>query len=188
MASDNASSADNQQERLIRIGWILGFVDGEGCFSVGLIAQPDKQEQSRIRRGYKTGYQAFHEFAVTQGGKSLGVLKDLQEYFGVGKIYLNRRYDNHKEHMFRYVVRKRSELLGIIIPFFRSHPLQTSKREDFEKFVQCVEMINDGHHLTRDGMIKIATIASTMNRKKPRESLIRILRDYTPNPSKLTER
>src|SRR3984885_4716822 len=29
--SDNSSAADNQQERLIKIGWIAGFVDGEGC-------------------------------------------------------------------------------------------------------------------------------------------------------------
>ncbi len=29
--SDNASAAENQQDRLIKkIGWITGFVDGEG--------------------------------------------------------------------------------------------------------------------------------------------------------------
>jgi hypothetical protein len=31
-SSDKSSAADNQQERLIKIGWIVGFVDGEGCF------------------------------------------------------------------------------------------------------------------------------------------------------------
>jgi hypothetical protein len=30
---DNPSSAENQQERLKTTGWIVGFVDGEGCFS-----------------------------------------------------------------------------------------------------------------------------------------------------------
>ena len=29
-SSENLSDADNQQERLIKIGWIVGFVDGEG--------------------------------------------------------------------------------------------------------------------------------------------------------------
>ena len=33
MSSDNPSGADNQQERLFTIGWLVGFVDGEGCFS-----------------------------------------------------------------------------------------------------------------------------------------------------------
>jgi hypothetical protein len=35
-------------------------------------------------------------------------------------------------------------------------------------------------HLTVDGLIQIAEITETMNRKKPRQDLIRILRDYTP--------
>lgn len=27
-------TADNQQERLRFTGWVVGFIDGEGCFSV----------------------------------------------------------------------------------------------------------------------------------------------------------
>ena len=67
----NTTRADNQQERLIKIGWITGFVDGEGCFSIGFIKQHDRQGKDRLRRGYKIGYQVTHEFAVTQGEKSL---------------------------------------------------------------------------------------------------------------------
>jgi hypothetical protein len=97
----NVMDADNQQERLIKLGWVIGFVDGEGCFCVGFVKQSDCFK----RKGYKTGYQVSHEFAVTQGV-----------------------------------------------------------------------------HLTRDGLIKIAKITQTMNRKKSRASLIRILRDYTLDP------
>ena len=100
MPSKNVSRADNQQERLIKLGQITGFVDGEGCFSIGFIKQSDRKEKTRIRRGYKTGYQVFHEFAVTQGAKSLESLKALQKFFGVGRIYINTRRDNHKEHLF----------------------------------------------------------------------------------------
>ena len=35
--SENASSADNQQERPNIEGWIVGFTDGEGCFSVSIV-------------------------------------------------------------------------------------------------------------------------------------------------------
>lgn len=181
MPSKKASSADNQQERLIKLGWVLGFVDGEGCFSVGLLSQPDRKEKHRIRRGYKTGYQVFCEFAVTQGMKSLKSLKDLHKFFGVGNIYINTRYDNHKEHLYRFVVRKRSDLLNVIIPFFEQYPLKTAKREDFKKFARCVRMIQKGRHLKKAGLIEIIRIISTMNRQKPRESLIKILRDHTPN-------
>ena len=180
--SENASRADNQQERLITIGWIVGFVDGEGCFSVGLVKQRDRQEKDRIRRGYKTGYQAFCEFAVTQGEKSLPSLKALEKFFGVGKVYINKRYDNHKEHMYRYCVRKREDLIRVIIPFFKQYPLRTAKKDDFEKFATCASMMERHEHLSNEGMIKIATIVSSMNRKKSREDVIRILRCHTPTP------
>ena len=70
LTSNNATSADNQQERLIKLGWIIGFVEGEGCFSIGVIKQFDRGEKNRIRRGYKLGMQITHEFVVTQSVKS----------------------------------------------------------------------------------------------------------------------
>lgn len=169
--------ADNQQERLIRLGWITGFVDGEGCFSIGLVRQPNRTG----RKGYKTGYQVFHEFAVTQGAKSIACLNELHEFFGVGQVLINQRRDNHREHLYRYVVRKRQDLLEVVIPFFRQYPLRSSKQQDFEKFAQCVEMIEANHHLTHSGLIEIAEIVQTMNRQKSKTELIRILRDYTPD-------
>jgi hypothetical protein len=108
------------------------------------------------------------------------VLHELRDFFGVGQVIVNRRYDNHREHLHRYVVRKRDELLGTVIPFFKEHPLRTSKRDNFDKFAECVELISAGRHLTVDGLIQIAEITETMNRKKSRQDLIRILRDYTP--------
>ena len=171
-------SADNQQERLISIGWVIGFVDGEGCFSVGVVRQPN-----RINRiGYRTGYQLFGEFAVAQGARSLSCLEKLRAFFGVGAIYINTRYDNHREHMYRYTVRKRSDLLGIVIPFFREYPLLTAKRNDFEKFANCMERIAAGDHRTHAGLAQIIEVVATMNRQNPRAELIRILRDHTPGP------
>ena len=176
--SENASGADNQQERLINIGWVIGFVDGEGCFSVGFVKQSDKVN----RKGYKTGYQVSCEFAVTQGEKSLNTLIELKNFFGgVGQVIINRRYDNHKEHLYRYVVRKRSDLLQVIIPFFERYRLRTAKSKDFESFVKCVQLVDQKVHLSRDGLIQIAEITQTMNRQKSRQELIRILRDYTPD-------
>ena len=105
-------------ERALRIGWITGFVDGEGCFSINFIRQPDR----RARKGYRTGYQVGHEFAVTQGAKSVDSLYAFVEYFGIGEVYQNTRYDNHKEHLYRYCVPKRADLVGTIIPFFSRYP------------------------------------------------------------------
>jgi hypothetical protein len=177
LGSDNPNGAENQQERLIRADWIVGFVDGEGCFSIGFVRQPNR----RSRRGYKTGYQVAHSFVVVQGAKSAAVLDDLQGFFEVGAVTINRRRDNHKEHLHRYTVSRRDDLLEVIIPFFRANPLRTSKRGDFEKFSKCVELCHNGRHLTTKGLIEIAKITETMNHRKSRHDLIRILRGHTPN-------
>src|SRR5580704_5880255 len=89
-SSDNSTAAENQQERLIKVGWITGFVDGEGCFSIHFVRQPLRPG----RKGYKTGYQVGHEFAVTQGARSVECLHTLKQYFGVGQVYINQRHDN----------------------------------------------------------------------------------------------
>jgi hypothetical protein len=177
IGSDNPIGAENQQERLIRTGWVIGFVDGEGCFSIGFVRQPNRVS----RRGYKTGYQVAHRFAVTQGERSISCLEELKEFFGVGRIFLNRRHDNHREHLCNYLVERRSDLNETIVPFFRENRMHSAKQRDFEKFAQCLEVISSGRHLSPAGLIEIAEIAQTMNRQKPRHELIRILRGHTPN-------
>ena len=182
--SNNASSADNQQERLMMIGWVVGFVDGEGCFSINFVKQPDRKEKNRIHRGYKTGVQIAYEFAVTQGISSLDCLKELHDFFGVGALYINKRYDNHKEHLYRYTVRKRDDLMKVIIPFFEKHTLKTSKKKNFELFAKSMREIEKGTHLTNDGIIKIIKLSEQMNHKKSKAHIIRILRNQTPKSHK----
>jgi hypothetical protein len=176
-SSENSSAADNQQERLIKIGWITGFVDGEGCFSIHIVRQPSRAN----RRGYRIGFQVAHQFVVTQGAKSAECLHMMQEFFGVGRVYCNHRFDNHKEHLYQFVVAKRSDLLQTIIPFFQQHSLRTSKQFDFLKFVQCMRVIETNAHLTVRGLLEIVEVMQTMNHCQPRTEMIRILRDYMPN-------
>ncbi len=121
--SDNDTSRDNQQERLDP-WWIVGFVDGEGCFCVSTFRN----------RTTRSGYQTLFEFVVTQGERSRNAMEAIKTYFGCGGIYINRRYDNHTYNLLRYCVRKRSDLKEKIIPFFTKYRLQTSKREQFERF------------------------------------------------------
>ena len=149
------SGADNQQERL-RAGWIVGFVDGEGTFSVAI------QKNAEM----SMGWQVFPEFVVTQGAKSLGALEELKNFFKCGRIYRNHRHDNHNEDIFRYCVRRISDLDEKIIPFFKTNPLRTSKKDDFEKFIQVIEMMKAKRQLTFEGLKAIAKIAQGMNSQR----------------------
>jgi hypothetical protein len=154
-------SADNQQERLRFEGWIVGFIDGEGCFSVSIQKSPNT----------KLKWQVFPEFVVTQGEKSLNSLERIKEFFGCGNIFVNRRCDNHRENVHRYCVRPIKDLKDKIIPFFVNNPLQTAKKDDFEIFRQIMGMLEVNKHLTMDGIREIANLTQTMNRKKPAKIL-----------------
>ena len=155
MPSENASSADNQQERLLTVGWLVGFTDGEGAFTVSIIKNPK----------CKFGWQVFPEFIVTQGAKSIGVLYLYRDFFNCGNVYVNRRFDNHNDDIYRYCVRALGDLRHEIIPFFQKHRLKTSKSNDFDVFCQVFELIDKNEHLNLEGLYKIAFLAMQMNRK-----------------------
>ena len=171
-ASDNVTGADNQQERLRVAGWITGFVDGEGCFAVPMHRNPTSS----------VGWQVQPQFVVVQGASSVQALEALRDYFGCGRINVNPRRDNHREPLYRYIVRRFVDLDEIIVPFFQTYPLWTAKRENFEKFVQVLELMKQRRHLSIDGLIEIAAIVETMNHGKPSVAR-RILRGHTPAAS-----
>jgi hypothetical protein len=110
----------------------------------------------------------------------------MSRFFGCGQVYVNRRHDNHREDLFRYGVVRFGDLRDIIVPFFQDHSLRTSKRDNFEKFARVIELMREQRHLTRPGLVEIAEIAETMNRRKPSE-VLRILRDHTPTISSVLD-
>ena len=156
--SKNVSRADHQQERLKFEQWILGFTDGEGCFTVSFIKN----------KTTKTGWQLFPEFVITQGEKSGSVLEEIKYFFRCGNVFVNRRTDNHRDHINRYCVRSIPELQKTIIPFFLKNPLRTSKRNDFIIFREIVEMMSQKIHYNQEGIQLIAKLVEKMNRKKIR--------------------
>ena len=159
MPSNNRSGADNQQERLQLIYWIVGFVDGEGCFSVSCI----KNSTTRF------GYQLFPEFVVTQGAKSLAALQVIQNYFQCGRIFINHRHDNHREPLYRFCVRSIDDLVTHIIPFFEQRQLLTTKANDFSIFRDVVHALKAKQHLKERGFKNIVAKIQTMNRQVKRK-------------------
>ena len=132
--------------------WITGFVDGEGCFHVGINKHSDMT----------AGYQVLPEFTVVQHERDVQVLHALKAHFDCGVVR-----KNHGDRM-AYRVRGQKHLLERIIPFFVEHPLKTKKHVDFEKFRKVLLMMQAGEHLTPDGIERIRAVASQMNRGRSR--------------------
>jgi len=132
--------------------WIVGFVDGEGCFHVGINPRTDMA----------SGSQVLPEFTVVQHERDVQVLHALKAHFGCGVVR-----KNHGDRM-AYRVRGHEHLLARILPFFEKHPLKTSKRIDFQRFRKVVRLMADGAHLEREGVERIRELAEGMNRGRSR--------------------
>jgi hypothetical protein len=113
------------------------------------------------------GWQVQPEFAVVQSERSVNVLHALKAFFGCGVVTVNRRHDNHRQDMWRFGVRRLSDLVARIIPFFEHYPLITAKAGDFVSFAKAVRLMEKGVHLNVDGLQRIVSIAQTINRQKP---------------------
>ena len=132
--------------------WITGFVDGEGCFYVGI--NPHKEMTA--------GFQVLPEFTVVQHERDVQLLHGLKSYFGCGVVR-----SNHGDRA-AYRVRGKDHLLQYIVPFFDKHPLKSKKRLDYLKFRDVLLLMEKGEHLRPAGIEKIRGIAAQMNRGRIR--------------------
>ena len=136
--------------------WIVGFVDGEGCFHVSVNRHNEVTQ----------GYQVLPEFTVVQHERDVQVLYALKAYFGCGVVR-----KNHGDRM-AYRVRGIEHLTEIIIPFFEKHKLKTKKGVEFQKFRKVLLKMKDGIHLTPEGIEEIRNLKSQMNRLSNQRELV----------------
>ena len=128
--------------------WVVGFVDGEGCFHVSI----NKHKEM------KTGYQVLPEFTVVQHKRDVQILYAFKTYFGCGVVR-----KNHDDRM-SYRVRGFDNLMNHNIPFFETHELKTKKQFDFQLFRQVLLKMKRKEHLTLEGIEEIRQLKEQMNR------------------------
>ena len=127
--------------------WVVGFVDGEGCFFVGINPHPEMTCR----------FQVLPEFTVVQHQRDIQLLYALKAFFGCGVVRRNR------EDRMAYRVRSVDHLSQRVVPFFDEHPLKSKKRIDFFKFRRILQLMMQGEHLKAEGIERIREIASSMN-------------------------
>jgi hypothetical protein len=130
-----------------KIGWYLaGFADGEGSFNVAL----------RKREDYCLGWKVSLCFNVSQ--KERHILAFFKRYLGCGKLR------ERKDGIVYYEVNNFNAIVNNIIPFFKRFSFMSSKKQrDFSKFKKIARIIEEGKHLTKDGLIEILNLRKDMN-------------------------
>ena len=133
--------------------WVTGFVDGEGCFFVGI------NKNSKMT----TGFQLLPEFVVVQHKNDEQILYALKSFWGFGVVK-----NNHGDRQC-YRVRNFNHLQKQIIPFFEKHKLKTKKNLDFLKFRKILLMMERKEHLTVQGILKIDSMRLQMNQSQSKK-------------------
>ncbi len=157
MGSENPTGADNQQETagpcdVLDPNWVVGFVDGEGCFCVSV-----HRSSMMHRHG---GWQLQPAFHVYQHQDHREVLESMVSFFGCGRL----RPKGPKSSVLTFAVEALRDLEAAVLPFFEEHSL-VIKRADFEAFAGIVRSMRAKEHLTRSGFERLVRLAYGMNAK-----------------------
>lgn len=155
MIGDNPTAADDQQETRhagLDPKWVVGFVDGEGCFSVAVHA-------NRLARP-TNGWQLQPTFQVSQHRDHLRILEALASFFECGVV----RLKGDKSSVAVYTVYSTIQLEDRILPFFERYPLHV-KHDDFEIFARIVRTLRARRHHRPEIFQEMVTLAYSMNRR-----------------------
>ena len=128
--------------------YISGYVDGEGCFTVSISP----------RSTMLVGWEVRPSVSVSQNGDRSEVLLAIQRYFDCGTLRPDR-----SDRTLKWEVRSLLLLWDRVVPHFRSYPLLSGKRRDFDLFASVCERMVRGEHRTSDGLIEIVRLAGRMN-------------------------
>ena len=83
----------------------------------------------------------------------------ISKYLNSGNIY---KLDNRP--MVSLTIVKYSDITNLIIPFFKKYPVLGIKENDFSDWCKVAKLMNDGSHLTNEGLNLIRTIKDGMNK------------------------
>lgn len=125
--------------------WLAGFSDADASFQIKLIKRNGKTE---VRLNYQIAGSA-------QKKDYLLIL--LKEFFG-GNIGYRKSQNTYYYGSTSYGSAKK------VIAYFDNYHMLSSKHINFLKWRKAYVVIQNRDHLTKQGLIKIAKIKSTMNR------------------------
>jgi len=134
----------------LSVDWIVGFVDGEGCFSFSLI----KNDSLRF------GFQIQGEFTVVQHKRDIQLLHKLKEHFKCGSVAVNHGDRYH------WRVKNLSHFLTVIIPFFEKYHLKTVKRLQLPVFKEICLRLAAKQHFTEEGFLDIKRLVKQLSELK----------------------
>lgn len=99
---------------------------------------------------------------VTQSAHSIQLLQSFRDYFDCGVVKVDNKLTNSTKRR----IRSYKDISNKIIPFLDKYPLLTSKYLNYQTFKKAIDLMNNGEHLTSEGMSKIQELAARQTSHK----------------------
>lgn len=138
---------------MISADYIVGLTDGEGCFYVNI--RPPRFPNSKER--------VETHFYIKLRENNLFLLKEIKKFFGCGGIYYQKEKRPNHSGCYRFEINSQVDINGILIPFFKKHPLIGPKRRDFLIFRKITELVEKKSHRNKTGLRRIKALKQQMN-------------------------
>lgn len=135
--------------------WIVGFTDGEGCFTLS------RNQNLEAPRRYTTQC----EFVITQSKEDLALLHALRTHFGCGTV----QEGGEASTVAYFRIRSVAQLATVVLPFFDQHPLRSRKQQEYLTFRKVVlrehtrRLAHESHSVA--SLLAFAEDARTRNRR-----------------------
>ena len=135
--------------------YVVGFIDGEGSFSVGI----GKQREA------KPGYELRAAFEIELRADDQEILERILVTIGCGRIY-DLSYDRYGwyPHV-KYKISNRKDLREYLFPLLDKYPLQAKKAEVYKLFREVVMLAENKEHLTDKGFEQIIKLREEMRKR-----------------------
>lgn len=137
--------------RTLNPWWITGFVDAEGSFGINTTTTDSGMLKASL------------QFKVSQNAPNRTVLEGLIDYFGAGRVNIDKSTTN----TLKFQIQDLPSIREKVSSHFEKYPLRTSKGLDYQNWLQAMEIIADKKHLTPEGKEKILDLKTIMNNSRP---------------------
>jgi len=141
--------------------YIVGFIDGEGCFSIGIFKDKTMRLNINVRP----------ELEIELRADDREILERIRYTLGCGYVF-DCNYDRYGwyPHV-KYKVSKLDDLVNIVIPFLDKYPPQANKANVYKLFKKVVYKKINKEHLTEQGIDEIRKIREEARKYMKKQSL-----------------
>lgn len=140
--------------------WLAGFIDADGSFSI----QHTKLENNAKKRKISCRLRIEQRMCepVTKNSY-FEVLTEIAEYLGCS---LKTRKQISTGNEYFNITASSRKSLSIIITYFKSFPLYSSKYLDYKDWEEAAILILENDHYTEQGIVTIDIVKNKMNLKR----------------------